>query len=150
VAYTEGIFTGYRYYDAGKVAPRFPFGFGLSYTRFSYSNIKTVVSTKLHSPEVTVRFTIKNTGAYDGAEVAQVYVHDVATTVPRPYKELKGFAKVFLKKGESRVVTVKLDADAFSYFKTAQHRFGYDPGSFDILVGSSAATILLKSRVMVP
>jgi beta-glucosidase len=150
VAYKEGIFTGYRYYDAGQVKPRFPFGFGLSYTSFSYSNLKTTVTTKQHGPKVKVSFTIKNTGLRDGAEVAQVYVRELKAAVPRPYKELKGFTKVVLGKGKSQTVTVQLDAAAFSYYKTAQNRFGYNPGSFEILVGSSSEQILLKSKVVIP
>ena len=150
VAYKEGIFTGYRYYDSRNIAPRFPFGFGLSYTNFSYSNIKTVVQQNNNDPEVTVSFTIQNTGEADGAEVAQVYVRDLETPVPRPYKELKGFAKVFLKKGEKRRVTVSLGKAAFSYFKTAENRFAYDKGAFEILVGNSAEKILLKSKILLP
>ena len=150
VAYREGLVMGYRYYDSKKVTPQFPFGFGLSYTSFSYSNIKAIVTGTAGKPRVKLSFTLKNTGSYDGAEVAQLYVRDIQCPVPRPDKELKGFAKIFLKKGESRQVTMELDASAFSYFKTEAKRFGYDAGSFDLLVGSSSAAIHLKSRILIP
>lgn len=150
VAYREGLFMGYRYYDAKKVTPQFPFGFGLSYTSFSYSNLKATVAGTPGNPRIKLSFTLRNTGSRDGAEVAQLYVRDIKCPVPRPDKELKGFAKVFLKKGESRQVTMELEASAFSYFKTEANQFGYDPGSFDLLVGSAADAIHLKSRVLIP
>jgi beta-glucosidase len=146
VVYREGLFLGYRYYDQAKVKPAFPFGFGLSYTRFAYSKLSVVPAGK---GKATVRFTITNTGNYDGAEVAQLYVHDVACAVQRPYKELKAFAKVFLRKGESRQVTLQLDEAAFGYYKLGQHGFGYDAGQFDILVAASAADVRLQQRVCI-
>ncbi len=146
VAYKEGLAVGYRYFDQSPVKPLFPFGFGLSYTTFGYSNLKVQRTGK---GAATVSFTLTNTGPADGAEVAQVYVHQASSPVPRPVKELKGFAKVFLKKGESRTVTVPLDAAAFSYFKTDKNAFGYDPGTFDILVGSSSALVKLKASVQI-
>ena len=146
VAYTEGLNLGYRYYDHSPTKPLFPFGFGLSYTTFGYADLQ--VSSD-GPGRATVRFTLTNTGPADGAEVAQVYVHQAQSPVARPVKELKGFAKVFLKKGESRAVTIPLDAEAFSYFKTAQNAFGYDPGTFEVLVGASAADIKLTAPVQV-
>lgn len=145
VEYKEGLNIGYRYYDQSNVKPQFPFGFGLSYTTFEYSNLK--VSGK--GTDVSVSFTIKNTGKYDGAEVTQIYVHQENSPVARPVKELKGFEKVFLKKGESKTVTVKLDTDSFSYWKNEQNKFGYDSGTFEILVGASASDIKLKAKTQV-
>lgn len=144
VAYREGLNLGYRYYDKSKVKPLFPFGFGMSYTTFQYYDLKVSGYTR---DNVLVSFKIKNTGAYDGAEVAQVYVHQEKNVVERPVKELKGFAKVFLKKGETKLITVPLNADAFSYYKVDKKAFGYDAGKFDILVGSSSADIKLNGIV---
>jgi len=146
VKYNEGIFTGYRYYDSQPVEPMFPFGFGLSYTSFAYRNIK--VSGDGNSANKTVTFDISNTGSCDGSEVAQVYVHQLACDVPRPYKELKAFAKVNLKKGETKTITLVLDSAAFSYYKTGLNGFGMDAGQFEILVGSSSNDVRLRNTVM--
>lgn len=147
VTYREGLFLGYRYYDQGKVKPAFPFGYGLSYTTFQYSNLSVKANGK---GKAVVQFTITNTGNYDGAEVAQLYIHDVACAVPRPYKELKHFVKVFLRKGEQRKITMLLDENAFSYYQLNKHRFGYDAGAFDIIIASSAADVRLQQRVNIP
>ena len=146
VKYNEGIFIGYRYYDSQPVEPMFPFGFGLSYTSFAYSNIKTSGDGK--SANKTVTFDISNTGPCDGSEVAQVYVHQTTCDVPRPYKELKAFAKVALKKGETKTITLLLDSTAFSYYKTGLNGFGMDTGKFEILVGSSSKDIRLRDTIM--
>ncbi|RWU09904.1 beta-glucosidase [Pedobacter chitinilyticus] len=148
VSYKEGIFMGYRYYDSKHVSPQFPFGFGLSYTSFKYSDPKVTVSSKGKSPQATVSFKLSNTGNSDGAEVAQLYVRDVVSPVPRAFKELKGFSKVFLKKGETKTITIKLDESAFAYYKTKLKKFGYDPGAFEILIGSSSANIHLKKTII--
>jgi len=146
VAYKEGLNVGYRYYDKSAIKPLYPFGFGLSYTTFEYSALKIRNDGKNN---VSVTFTIKNTGNFDGAEIAQVYVRQQQTKVERPDKELKGFTKVFLKKGESKTVKVSLNTDSFSYFKTEKNAFGYDAGDFDIIVGASSAEVKLKSMVTV-
>ena len=119
----------------------FPFGFGLSYTTFEYSNLK--VSDK----EAT--FTLKNTGKMDGAEVAQLYVSAKNPTIYRPTKELKGFAKVFLKAGESKQVTIKLDDKAFRYFNVQTDKFEIDGGEYEIMIGASVADIKLSGTVTV-
>jgi len=146
VTYKEGLNVGYRYYDQSKVKPQFPFGFGLSYTTFAYSDLKV---NSNGGTDVTLTFSIKNTGNHDGAEVAQIYVRQPNSPVQRPVKELKGFDKIFLKKGENKTVNIKLDADAFSYFKTDKNAFGYDAGTFEILVGASSEDIKLKGSVTV-
>ncbi|WP_298155211.1 glycoside hydrolase family 3 protein [Flavobacterium sp.] len=145
VFYGEGLNIGYRYFDAAAVKPEFPFGFGLSYTTFAYSNLKITGS----GTTFTVTFNIKNTGEIAGAESAQVYVHQNVSPVERPFKELKGFAKVFLKAGESKTVSVTLDANAFSYFKTEKNAFGYDAGKFNVLVGASSEDIRLEETIQV-
>ncbi len=140
VFYGEGLNVGYRYYDKAAVKPQFPFGFGLSYTKFDYSGLNISGS----GTDFTVTFTIKNSGKYDGAEVAQLYVSQKNPKAERPLKELKGFSKVFLKKGESKTVSIPLNKDSFSYFKTEMNAFGYDPGAFEILVAASSEDIRLK------
>lgn len=146
VAYKEGLNIGYRYYDNSNVKPLFPFGFGLSYTSFQYSDLKITNNGK---GNVLVTFKIKNTGKLDGAEAAQIYVHQEKSNVARPVKELKGFAKVYLKQGETKTVTIPLTVDAFSYYKINKNAFGYDAGRFRILVGSSSEKILLKGNVQI-
>ena len=141
VEYREGLYVGYRYFETVGEPVLFPFGFGLSYTTFAYSDLS--VSDK------AVSFTLTNTGSRDGAEVAQVYVSAVNPKIYRPKKELKGFAKVFLKAGESKKVTIPLDDKAFRYFNTKTDRFEIDGGAYDILVGASVADIRLSGQVQV-
>lgn len=141
VEYREGLYVGYRYFESARVPVLFPFGYGLSYTTFAYSDLKA------ESEKVT--FTLTNTGRADGAEVAQLYVSAKNPTVYRPVKELKGFAKVFLKAGESKTVTIPLDDKAFRYFNTKTNRFEIDGGEYDLLVGSSVADIRLSATVSV-
>jgi beta-glucosidase len=147
VAYKEGVLLGYRHFDKTGIKPLFPFGFGLSYTTFKYSNLKvTPVSVKGGKP-VMVSFDITNTGKREGAEVAQVYVSDKHSKIDRPVKELKGFAKVSLKPGETRKVTVSLNRRAFSYYDVNGKRWRAEPGEFAILVGSSSAKTELAGKV---
>ncbi|WP_010136354.1 beta-glucosidase [Ochrovirga pacifica] len=141
--YKEGIYVGYRYFDKYKKEPLFPFGHGLSYTTFKYKKIK-VNSLKR---EVTV--TIKNTGAYDGAEVIQLYVRDVKSSVDRPLKELKDFKKVFLKKGELKTVKFKLTDEAFAFWDDIQKSWKVESGDFEIMVGTSSSDIKLKTELYV-
>ena len=137
----EGLYIGYRYYDTVGKEVRYPFGYGLSYTTFTYSDIK---ATK---DEVT--FTLTNTGKYDGAEVAQVYVSCVNGKVFRPRKELKGFTKVFLKAGESKTVTVKLDDKAFRYFNVKTDRWEIETADYEILVAASVSDVKLTQTVRI-
>ena len=139
--YRESLFVGYRYFETANVPVLFPFGFGLSYTTFEYSDL--TVSDK----EAT--FTLKNTGKMDGAEVAQLYVSKTDSKVFRPAKELKGFQKVFLKAGESKKVTIPLDDKAFRYFNVKTNEFEVEGGEWVILIGASAADIKLSGTVEV-
>jgi len=146
VEYSEGVFVGYRHYDRSATKPMFPFGFGLSYTTFAYSNLSVSPQVgKLNQP-ITVSFDVKNTGQREGAEVAELYVGDSHASVPRPVKELKGFAKVNLKPGESRRVTLKLERRAFSFYDVAKKDWSAEPGDFAILVGGSSDKIQLQGK----
>ncbi len=143
VTYTEGVFMGYRGYDRLNVAPVYPFGFGLTYSEFEYSGLKV----NRTGDGVEVSFTLKNVGKADATEVAQVYVGDIESSVPRPEKELKGFSKVFLKKGGAKEVTVHLGPDAFSYYDIDKGDFVLEGGKFRIMVGASSENILLSGEV---
>jgi beta-glucosidase len=146
IEYKEGIFLGYRHFDGSNIKPLFPFGFGLSYTRFQYSGLTvTPASSDLNAP-VTISFNVRNVGRREGAEVAEVYVGDSHSSVPRPAKELKGFAKVNLKLGESKRVSVKLDRRSFSFFDVKKNEWSVEPGDFSILIGSSSAKIELQGK----
>jgi beta-glucosidase len=142
VSYKEGIFLGYRHFDRSSVKPLFPFGFGLSYTTFKYTNLK--IAPPDAGGSVHISFDVANSGTREGAEVAEVFVGDSHSVVPRPLKELKGFAKVKLKPGEKRTVEVTLDRRSFSYFDVAAKDWKAEPGAFQILVGSSSQNIELK------
>ncbi len=139
--YREGLFVGYRYFETAKTPVLFPFGFGLSYTTFEYSSLTVT--------EKEASFTLKNTGEMDGAEVAQLYVSKPDGEVFRPAKELKGFAKVFLKAGESKKVTIPLDDKAFRYFNVDTNKFEVEGGAWTVLIGASCADIKLSGTVEV-
>ncbi|HVT13286.1 MAG TPA: glycoside hydrolase family 3 C-terminal domain-containing protein [Fimbriimonadaceae bacterium] len=141
VKYAEGLAVGYRYFDTAKTKPLFPFGAGLSYATFRYSDYKVETG---HKGEAVVRFTITNAGDRQAAEVAQVYVSPEHSLVPRPLKELKGYVRVSLKPGESREVSVLLDARAFSYYDVKAHDWIVAHGTYRILVGSSSQDIRLR------
>jgi beta-glucosidase len=146
VKYEEGVFVGYRHFDRSEVKPLFPFGFGLSYTKFQYSDLQVIpASSDLNAP-VIVSFNIKNVGQREGAEIAELYVGDSHASVPRPVKELKGFTKVNLRPGESKRATLQLDRRAFSFFDMKKHAWSAEPGEFAILVGSSSAKIELQGK----
>ncbi|HNW54270.1 MAG TPA: fibronectin type III-like domain-contianing protein [Bacteroidales bacterium] len=125
----------------------FPFGFGLSYTTFAYDNFKADISGKGENLNCVVSFTIKNTGKVEGKEIAEVYVSDPQSALPRPLKELKGFTKVNLKAGESKTVSVNLNQRAFQYYDPAKKQWVLEPGKFEILVGSASDNILLKQEI---
>lgn len=141
VEYREGLFVGYRYFETVGVPVLFPFGFGLSYTTFEYSDLTVTDKEAV--------FTLKNTGKTDGAEVAQLYVSKTDGEVFRPAKELKGFQKVFLKAGESKKVNIQLDDKAFRYFNVNTNQFEIEGGEYTILIGASCADIKLSGTVSV-
>jgi beta-glucosidase len=149
VEYREGLFVGYRYYDTKGVEPLFPFGHGLSYTRFEYDNL-AVDKPRLRDDEtVEVRLTVRNIGEFAGKETVQLYVRDVAASVVRPDKELKAFAKVELAPGEAKTVTFTLDKRAFAYWHAGLHDWYAESGEFELLVGSSSRDIRLRTTVEV-
>ena len=146
VALTDGIFTGYRHVDRHGPAPRFPFGFGLSYTSFAFENLALSPPAIASGEPLTVAFDVVNAGAVAGAEVAQVYVSDLEASLPRPAKELKGFAKVALRPGERRRVEVRLDPRSLSFYDPDRAAWVAEPGEFEVLVGSSSASLPLRAR----
>ncbi len=146
VQYSEGVFVGYRHYDRAETKPLFPFGFGLSYTTFAYSNLSVSPQSGNLNQPITVSFDLKNTGRREGAEVTELYVGDSHASVPRPVKELKGFAKVDLKPGESKRITLKLDRRAFSFYDVGRKDWNAEPGDFGILVGGSSDKIQLQGK----
>ncbi len=150
VEYKEGLMVGYRYYDTKNIEPLFPFGFGLSYTTFEYQNLKITPETisLKGDDKVMVTFDVKNTGSREGAEISQVYLHEVKCKVERPYKELKGFDKVFLKAGETKTISIQLDRRALSYYNVNKKNWIADPGNFEVLVGSSSKDIRLKGTFL--
>ena len=140
--YREGLYVGYRYYETANKAVRYPFGYGLSYTTFVYSDLK------VNAEKIT--FTLTNTGSVAGAEIAQLYVAKPDAAVFRPAKELKGFAKVFLKARESKTVTIPLDDKAFRYWNVATDRWEVEGGSYQLLVGASVQDIRLTAEIALP
>lgn len=147
VSYREGLFLGYRHVDKTATKPLFPFGHGLSYTKFRYANLAISPAPAVDDGMVSFAFDIKNVGKRDGAEIAQVYVRDGHAPVPRPLKELKAFAKVRLAAGETKRVQLALDRRAFSYYDDKELRWTVAPGTFEILVGSSSQQIELRGNV---
>ncbi|GAB4209506.1 MAG: glycoside hydrolase family 3 C-terminal domain-containing protein [Roseiflexaceae bacterium] len=141
VAYGEGVFVGYRHYDTRGITPLFPFGFGLSYTSFAYANLHLSASTIAPGEQLAVRIDITNTGARAGQEVVQLYVADVEASVPRPAKELRGFAKVALEPGETRTVTLTLAGRDLAFYDQGRHAWVAEAGAFEVLVGSSSTDI---------
>ena len=140
--YREGLYVGYRYYETANKAVRYPFGYGLSYTTFAYSDLQVSADK--------VTFTITNTGSCAGAEVAQLYVAKPDAAVFRPARELKGFVKVFLKAGESKAVTIPLDDKTFRYWNVATDRWEVEGGSYQLLVGANVQDIRLTADITLP
>ena len=156
VRYGEGIFIGYRYYDAKEVPTLFPFGFGMSYTTFEYQNPKVSSQTFLDVDGLTVSVDVTNTGKLAGKEVVQVYVKDQHASLVRPPKELKGFVKVELQPGETKTVSVALDFRSFAYYHPGYRQWISEDGAFDILIGASTTdirctqTVTLQSTLELP
>ncbi len=145
VVYKEGLLVGYRWFDTKHIQSQFPFGFGLSYTTFKYSNLKLVPDDGTNEV-IIAQFEIQNTGVRDGAEVAQLYVHQNHPSLLRPEKELKGFKRVFLKAGETETVSIPLNFGAFAFYDPAQKSWVAERGVFRILVGSSSLDIVLQAN----
>ncbi len=156
VRYGEGLFIGYRYYDAKQMPVLFPFGYGLSYTTFEYSNARVSANKFKDVDGLTVTVDVTNTGKFTGKEIVQVYVHDQQSGLIRPEKELKGFAKVELEPGETKSVSINLDFRAFAYYHPEYKLWITEDGEFDILVAASAAdirhrlTVTLESTLNLP
>lgn len=147
VYYHEGLLTGYRYYDTKKIQPLYPFGFGLSYTSFAYSNLKLSTNRLLNGEKLKVSIDVKNTGDYRGKEVVQVYVQDEVSDLFRPEKELAAFAKVELEPEEMKTITMELTEDAFAYYVPHLEKFAVESGRFYILIGASSQDIRAKGTV---
>lgn len=147
VNYEEDILVGYRWFDTKGLPVVYPFGYGLSYTTFNYSNLNTDKKTYDQADTIQATFTLTNTGDREGAEVAQLYVSDPVCSVMRPVKELKGFKKVFLKPGESRRITLDIPVSSLAFYSEAQSQFVVEPGEFILQLGASASDI--KQRISV-
>ena len=145
VTYSEGVFVGYRGYDRSQVKPLYPFGHGLTYTTFEYSDLKVTPA----KGGCDVQITLTNTGAYDASEVVQVYVGEENPSVPRPVKELKAFKKAHLAAGESQVLNLRLDNEAFAFYDVGSHDWKVNPGQFNIYVGASAGDVRLNEFVYI-
>ena len=147
VNYEEDILVGYRWFDTKGLPVVYPFGYGLSYTTFNYSNLNTDKKTYDQADTIQATFTLTNTGDREGAEVAQLYVSDPVCSVMRPVKELKGFKKVFLKPGESRRITLDIPVSSLAFYSEAQSQFVVEPGEFILQLGASTSDI--KQRISV-
>ena len=156
VRYGEGLFIGYRYYDAKQMPVLFPFGYGLSYTTFAYSNARVSSKTFKDVDGVTVTVDVTNAGDLAGKEILQVYVHDQKSGLVRPEKELKGFVKVELQPGETKSVSIQLDFRAFAYYHPEYRQWVTEDGEFDLLIAASATdirqtlTVTLESTLDLP
>jgi beta-glucosidase len=149
VEYKEGLFVGYRYYDKTEIEPLYPFGHGLSYTNFEYTGISVDKKELTDSDSLKVTVTVKNTGTVAGKEIVQLYIKDVASSVIRPIKELKGFEKIMLQPCEEKSVSFTLDKRAFAYYNTEIKDWHVESGDFVILVGSSSKDIKLQETVYI-
>lgn len=146
ITYNEGIFVGYRWHDTQNIKPLFSFGHGLSYTTFEFGKAKSDKTTVGQDDKITFTFTVKNTGKKAGAEVAQLYINDIKSSVPRPAKELKGFEKIFLNPGEEKTVSITIDKEALSFFDADKHAWVAEPGDFEALIGNSSDNIKTKVK----
>lgn len=144
--YKEGILVGYRWADTKNIKPLFAFGHGLSYTTFEYGKVSADRKTMSENDKITFSVKVKNTGKRDGAEVVQLYIRDVESSVLRPYKELKGFEKVYLKAGESKTIKFTIDKEALSFFDDKKHQWTAEKGDFEAIIGSSSADLKTQTR----
>lgn len=144
--YKEGIFVGYRWLDKEKIKPLFPFGHGLSYTTFEYGNVVADKKDMTQDDKITFTVKVKNSGAKEGAEIVQLYISDLKSSVPRPLKELKGFEKISLKPGEEKEVSFTVDKTALSFFDADKHEWVAEKGDFEALIGASSSDIKSKTK----
>ncbi|MGA7122841.1 MAG: fibronectin type III-like domain-contianing protein, partial [Polyangiaceae bacterium] len=142
--YTEGVFVGYRGFDSKKTAPLFPFGYGMSYTTFAYSDLD---ATAAADGSVTLTLKVTNTGKRDGDEIVEVYVAPPKSSAARPPKELKGFMRVALAPGETKPISLTLEPRAFAYWDDSKKQWTVDPGPYEILAAASSADIRLRRRL---
>ncbi|MFZ1977619.1 MAG: glycoside hydrolase family 3 C-terminal domain-containing protein, partial [Bacteroidota bacterium] len=145
--YLDGIFVGYRHFDADNIEPLYPFGYGLAYASFEYKDLKVQELTEDSKEYFKVSFTLENTGKLNGTEVAQLYVSAVESKIERAPKELKAFRNISLKEGETVKIEMNIDKNAFSYYNTAKKEWTTDPGKYEILIGSSSRDIKLKEAI---
>lgn len=147
--YDDQIFVGYRHFDKYNIEPLFPFGFGLSYTTFEFSDLKISKNHFTHSEMIEVSFKIKNTGKRKGKEIAQLYVSDLVSSLPRPVKELKRFSKIELNPGESKEVKFILSSEDFKFFDPDIDDWKFEPGEFKIMIGHSSRDIKLSTNIII-
>ena len=146
IKYNEGIFVGYRWHDTKNIKPLFSFGHGLSYTTFEIGQAKADKAVITEDETITFTIPVKNTGKRAGAEVVQLYIRDVKSSLPRPLKELKGFEKIYLNPGEQKEVTITIDKSALSFFDPVKHDWVAEPGDFEALIGNSSDAIKTKIK----
>jgi beta-glucosidase len=144
VALRDGIFTGYRHFDRRGIEPRFPFGFGLSYTTFEYAGLELSTARLAADQSLEVSLEVWNTGPRAGAEVVQLYIGEVAPSVPRPPKELAAFQKVWLEPGQRERVTLRVGRRALEYYDAERRELTYQPGQFEVALGPHAGAIKLR------
>jgi beta-glucosidase len=149
VVYKEGVFVGYRGYEHNHVKPLFPFGYGLSYTTFQYSNLEVKPDTASSAGNYIVTFNVTNTGSRPGADVAQVYVAEADPKVPRPPHELKGFSRIELAPGESKLISLTLSPRAFTYYDVTGKHWHADAGKYTVQVGRSSEDLPLHADLAI-
>ena len=148
VYYKEGIFVGYRHYDKNNIEPQFPFGHGLSYTEFEYSNLQISPEKAKSGETIKVSLDIKNIGKREGKEVVQLYVRDIESSLERPFKELKGFKKIALRPGENKNIQFELKAEDLSFYDPSKKRWVAEAGEFEVLIGSSSKDMRVKGQFL--
>jgi beta-glucosidase len=141
------VFTGYRHFDRAQIEPRFPFGFGLSYTTFALSGLQLSIDQLAPGAALEVSVEVKNTGSRAGAEVVQLYLSALEPRVPRPVKELAGFRKVWLEPGQSSRVTLRVERESFQYYDPERGEFRFDPGRYAVSVGQHACDVRLRAEL---
>jgi beta-glucosidase len=144
VDYKEGIYVGYRYHDKNNTTLMFPFGFGLSFTTFEYSNLRI---EKVSDKKYIAHFDVKNTGKVDGTEIAQLYVSELKPSIDRTVKELKGFQKILIRKNETKTFDIPLNADQLGFFDPTAKAWKLNTGKYMIQVGSSSVDMKLKGEI---